>query len=410
MQTVTSRQLDILESEMLLGRAIPINVQYRGSLDTAAMSQAWNKLCSNHPVLCGRIRSEKDRYVLYLPDNHIPKMTVYNGSDETLKKLVNGVWDTEIALSKLMVIRDGDRGYITLLIDHAIVDGAAVLSLIKELWSLYTAVVHGSAEDKSHARGVALPRPPTELLDERWKSLDVQRLVTESKRAENSSEAAWRRMPSEADQVTPVHRRLVLNRDETRRLRDAARRHKTSVHGILCGTVLVALRMQGSGENPVPMACWTMVDLRSRVRPIVAPTETTNFLAFHRSEVEVGSDPIKVAQAITQKLSLDLREKNLPLLMSSLRGSRIATPLEPHLANASISNARVIERFESPSDIEIIDLFVMLAEHSTTPFPVHGVVTYDGRLSISSSYPSTLFAGSEVDEIEMIKQNLLTTV
>lgn len=395
------RRLDILEKEMVLGRPQAFNIAFHGTIDVFAMNHAWNAICVRHPVLQGKIIEDSDGYALDSRPGDIPILFVCDGDENRLREEVFKPWNMEEALARLVLIRSREGGFLSLLFDHAIADATAIFSLLKKLWSLYSDILGG--RDVSMKEICSLPRPPTELLRDRWGKVDIEEIQT-------PDATSFERVPPAEDQIEPIHRRLHLKREETTRLRKASRAHRISIHSLLCGAILVALRGQGVGQGSALMACWSMVDLRGRVDPPISPTETTNCLAFQLSEVLVGSDPLEVSSMVNRQIESDIARKRVSFLMSSLRASRVQTELEQHTANTSINNLRIVETFTQPSSLEITDFFITPPRYSTTPFPTHGASTYDGHLSIFSSYPSTLFSSEDVKTIEDRTFNILTSL
>lgn len=367
------------------GSAPSFAVEFRGTVHPAALSRAFELLYTHHPVLRGRIRRDDKGYLLYVPPNHHPELAILHGNERTLQREAQSPWDITRAVAKLTLIRSETEGFIALRADHAIVDARSLGALFGELWRLYTDIVNGS--DTSVDRGVSLPSSPTDLIRQRWGRIKAEPSTTRTGTPRRVCEA--------------LRRRIVLTEYDTTRLLAAARAQRTSVHALVCGAILVALRAHETQTEPAPMACRSVVDLRNRVRPPVGSTETTNFLGFHIAEVSVSenADPIIIGREVKKQLDNVIARREL-LDMLDIRSSQLSTSLQQHLANVSITNAGVIPRLAQPADLAITD-FLVLPPHKkkSAMFPTYAAYTYDKQLSILCGYPSDFFTDEEVEEI-----------
>lgn len=389
------RHLDHIEAQ-LRNDSPPHAVKYRGQLEDTALNHAFELLCARHPILRGRIRTDDHAYLLYVPPDHYPKFRIVDGDERTLDHEMNRRHNPESSLTDAVVVRRESGGFVALRMNHAIADGASKFAIFAELWRLYTDIVAGRNPPTTQNPSLAIP--PTELLRQRW-------------RGAQASPA-----PRPAD--TPSHpiisevrgRRIQLNKGDTAQLLAAARSHTTSVHALVCGVVVTALRALATHPDPAPMEVISAINLRNLVSPPVGATETTNFLSGHKAIVDVSADsnPLTIGQEIKSQIDAAVTHRELvPLDLAPVFFSQVETPLEQHLARCSISNHGVIPPFTQPPEIAITD-FVRPRERETQVyFPRHGVYTYDGRLNIGCSYPSKYFTNDQVDDlVERITKQL----
>jgi hypothetical protein len=151
------------------------------------------------------------------------------------------------------------------------------------------------------------------------------------------------------------------------------------------------------------MACLSPVDLRTRVTPPVGATDTTMFVGVHRAEVGVwpGADPVAIGLAVRGQLADAIAARKLSIAAEVVR--LIATPagsvLPQRLAMAQVSNSGVIQPgLARPGGLELVDFF-MPADVVLATFPIYGVYSYQGRLSIRYLFPSVIFTPEEVEEV-----------
>lgn len=393
------RYLDHIEAQ-LRNDAPPHAVEYQGQLDEEALSRAFELLCARHPVLRARIRLDDQGYLLYVPADHHPQLIVLDGDVATLKDVTNRASDSQHALTEIILIRGQSRGYVALRTNHAIADGASKFAMFGELWRLYTDIINGA--EIAIDSNPSLPSPPTELLKERWAGIHTIP-------APQPMDIPERPIISEV-----IGRHVHLSEEDTARLLTAARDHKTSVHAIVCGAIVVTLRALGTPTAPAPMEVVSAINLRKLVAPPVGATETTNFLSGHKATVNVSLNGhhLSTGREIKAQLDTAIAHRELvPLDLTPVFFSAVETPLEQHLARCSVSNHGVIPPFAHPTELVITD-FVRPRERETpVSFPRYGVYTYGGRLNIGCSYPARFFTEEEVDQhIKKFRELLCNTI
>ncbi|MHC8560691.1 phthiocerol/phthiodiolone dimycocerosyl transferase family protein [Streptomyces albidoflavus] len=99
-------------------------------------------------------------------------------------------------------------------------------------------------------------------------------------------------------------RRLVLDAEETTRLRSAARDAGVSVHGLVAAALMTAARARLDGDGPRMLGCMSPVDLRARLTPPVSPSVMVASVTSHLQAVPVGgeTDPLDLAREISTRL------------------------------------------------------------------------------------------------------------
>lgn len=387
------RYLDNLEVRML--GQYPIQaVAYCGSLNESALDQAFHLLCKRHAVLRGRIRQDAHGYLLEASASRYPRPMIAYGDDSTLQNEISKPLDSTNAVAYLIVIRGESQGYVSLRVDHAVVDGTAYFTLWNELWRLYTDIFEG--EDVSVRLGSSLPHTNVELYA-RWADIQpaTSGLPTDERDVKDLCEI--------------VFRRLRLSRAATTQLVEAAREHGTTVGALMSGTFAIALRRHGceSPNQNGAMRLLSTVDLRRHISPAVTATQATNFMGLHVATltVPISGDPLTIARDYGAQLAAGIANRQLHLYGFSTKRASSAESLRMNEIDLWVNNGGRVQGFPHPDSMEITDFFRVwsssnreLRRPSDQP-PRHSVVTYDGRMTIDCSYPAASYPPNKVDEI-----------
>lgn len=389
------RRLDDIEVHHL--RAAPAYVaEYDGTVDDDALARSFRLLCARYPVLRARIgTADHDRIMRVVPGHH-PDFVTGNGGEDSLLREVFGEWDPARAVVRLMNIRCATGGFVALRIDHAIIDGYGLRTMFDELWHIYYAVLSRSAVAVGNVD--SLPAPPSAVLAQRWSHSAVSPPSTRGDCLDQRSGGAVQR------RVRPIQGYIRLDPNDTSRLVSAARAHRTSVHALICGAVLTAQRDHGpQGCIPARMRCLSPVNIRQRLVPPVAVADTTCLVGTHVADVSVSSaaNPVDVGRTVKAQLdaAIDRRRLLLPTEISRVVSAPLSTPLEQRVAAAQVSNNGVVHaRLPQLPDLTITNIMTPV-DVINVVFPIYGVHTYLGRLTIRYLYASDVFAQNEVDSL-----------
>jgi hypothetical protein len=379
---VTSeRYLDNIES-WHLNRARTQVVEYRGTLDVDKMARAFELVCAHYPVLRARIRPDGDQHLLYIPSDHRPEFAVFTGDSDTLVREVRQAWDPAIAVARLILVYGDDQGRLALRMDHSVIDGRAWTTMFYELWMLYTDLV--ASNTISIEPGTSLPCPPADLFKLHYGEDPYEFLEDPS---------------DDANPAEVIEGRVVLDEHETEKLITAARMHDTSVHALICGAILVSHR--GTTSTAEQMACLSPIDLRSRVKPTVGPTDTTNFIGFHMAELAVALDaePVAVGREVKHQMESSLTGGKLPPVdMVRFLNARAKQPREQRQNFVLVTNLGVLSSFAHPANLTITD-WQRLTGSKPDSFPVYGVFTYERRLHLHYFFPSSLCSNDQINRL-----------
>lgn len=407
---VSARYLDALEESFRTIYFFSI-CRYEGTIDIGLIRTAFKKLYSRYPALVAQIIKGEDGYLIKVPSSSAAKFIELRGGERDLLSAIQ-YQDHARGLSRFVLVEGDGYGYTALQLNHAVFDGASMIAMIRELWEIYAALAEGREIDSEIAG--RLPLPPSHFMEEFWNDTDrsyqksvipaLPPLDLETGLVDRSSVGV---VPSH-----PLHRRISLNREETSSLVNAARKAKTSVHAIVCGTIVVVLRGRGNPEEPLPMACYSTVDIRNRVVPPIGPTETAlvDFRSRAQVNIRAACDPVGVGHEIKAQLDEDInRRLGSPRLPSESSGAQDCADSDFGEIHSKcgrvvyVGNAGVIRRFSGLPNFGVVD-FRMLGDSFVEPYignqwPSCTVSTYDGVLSVEGDFPGHLFEQRDVDAV-----------
>jgi phenolphthiocerol/phthiocerol/phthiodiolone dimycocerosyl transferase len=386
--TVLERPLNYLELAHL-NRVVIMAAHYEGEVADDALERAFRLLCEAYPVLRAHIRGTgQDASFCVVPD-YFPELLVLQDAPDVLSKIVELPWNAGEAVADLVHVRGDGRGYLALRADHSIVDANGWLGMFRELLRLL------AGDDRDVVAGDALPAAPAMLFQQRLGLIPYDRRLFHTAGGASALDGS----------ASLLSGYLTLSEMETQWLRRAARFYRTSVHGLVCGAILLAQRALAGGTEPARMYCVSPVDFRGRVDPPVGLLDTTNFMLSYVAEADVSArmSPITVGQAV--KTQMDD-------VLSRGEGVRSSSPmtdsLDRNLSFALVSNLGVIEEFPQAPGMSVVD-FQVLNTVDDTLFPGHYVWTYRGRLTVLYVLTSRFFSQDEADRLasEITEQLLI---
>lgn len=374
------RELDHIEIRSL--NNAPTDVfECAGRPDVDILKEALSLLGHEYPVLRARIKKRRDNYVLYVPARAASDMVIDSGGRSSLLREAHRPWSSQTSTARLIVSHcDSSHSFIGFRIDHSVGDGIARNAMLYRFWDLYAHLATGQQPDVVPPSG--LPEAPFSLVTERTTG--------------TGETDEFNLMEPPRPSYRLIERRLRLERRTTADLVKAARRFKTSVHAIVAGCILAAHRNQSPLDGPMPMVCWSPVNMRNRVTPHVGETETTNFTIIHEAPVMVSrhEDPVKVGLDIKERLEHDMASHEL----WTGHPRRVESALDWALATVLVSSYGVMATFPRPPGLKIID-FETLSPYRVGSYPAYGAYTFDHRLSIPARYPQGPYQNAMVNNI-----------
>ncbi|GAB3584110.1 hypothetical protein GCM10027445_59740 [Amycolatopsis endophytica] len=389
------RYLDTIEYQAM-DMPTALILRFSGTLDNAALVEAFRVLCHRRAALRARIRGTEQGFELYLPrDDETPAVSWHPGCSDaeleraSLEDLCKTAmpWDIAAAVAKLTVFTSSSGGVMLMHTDHAIADGQVKLAFLREFLEIYTTLSqHGQV---SPAVSSDLPSRPSEVLAGRL-GIDAP---------------GDHPRPSDAPSFTKdeaLRHYITLSERQTAALLRAAKRAETSVHAYLCGILLRCHRRDRGDALPSSMmACWAPVHLRPRVSPPVAPPETTNFVGIHTApiKVEIDDDPAAIGTKVKQQLDESIADQDIHriLLTDSFRQDEVQDlGSANYLDSVSLSNLGRLPEFSSPPSIRITD-FQLFTHRVMAPYPCYVTYNYNGRLTIQCVYRPDLHSRADTD-------------
>lgn len=366
-------------------------VEYRGRIDEQILGRAFIALCHQYPVLKARIKDEGGRYLLFIPDDVLPEYKVVKGNYDTLISEAD-IFVIE-ATSRLVLVRDGDHGYVLFNTNHAVCDATNLSVWHHDLWELYSRLLSGSDAPSFQAR--SLPKAPVALYYDRL-GIEQPRTVSSSKsspmaRASEKSEALMK------PETRFLSRRVVMDKNETQRLVKYARGQGTQLGALLCGKLAVLLPdSDGSQSNQKRLNVKTVVNLRPYVSPPVGPTETTYFesLPITTLVVDRKATATSVARQFKSKISRTI--SNAAEQLDLLHGDQGTYEI-------GLNNPGVLPEINNPEGMELIDWSCFVFPPSLHDQMISSVVpsrnprqietiswTFNGRLTLWFNGLSTI--------------------
>lgn len=403
------RYLDRHESRWL-HRYPVFSMVYEGNLECEALREAFKALCDAYPILRSKVHFTNQGYLLSADFNGEPEFRSLAGLEiEFWRELRSKRPHYSNGISRLVLAEGEDRGQVGLQVNHAFFDGSALLAMVRELWCFYDEFVRG---DKiHHVKQRGLPECRSKVANGIFDEIDV---LTETDQVLQNYEVEQDdalNLDTTRDPF-PIQARIRLGRDETTTLIRAARKLGESLHSVVCGAIMVALRRDVHPSESVLMGCRSTVDVRRRVSPPIDSTDAGMFAIFHWSVVPIscGSDPIVVGREIKNQLGTGISNRfSKPRVLRNNCGPVQIRQLERQF-KAAIGNSGAIPEFQHSGDLSIVDVeiiaegqidrqiaFTEIANGETIPyFSFH---TFREQLSIDGRFPVDLFDSDSASKV-----------
>lgn len=373
-------------------------IEYEGHVNEDVMREAFVILFTRNPILKSTIRIDGTEYLLETHRDHQPEFVRVTGNEAELRRELRSRPHYTVSLCRLINVEGERRGYIALQVNHAFFDGPSLTAILRELWQIYVDLNSGA--DVSDRTERKLPLQPSKFMKSIWSEYDLARLGA---LAEDSEYGIPDKVEVSKGE-SPEERHVVLDRGASAALFSAARSAELSVHAIVCGAALVALR---GGEDPyVPtrMECQSQVDIRGWVKPNIGPVDTglVNFVSRVVIEVQSGAEVSVVGREIKDRLDADISTR-LNRGESTLSCDTEMPPVERRFTQF-VLNAGRIAPYPEAKEARIVDFRIVPEEtiHSSvvpTPIPSLHTYSYGGRLSTTLRFPKLMFAYDRVEEI-----------
>ncbi|ATY11251.1 hypothetical protein CU254_12830 [Amycolatopsis sp. AA4] len=387
------RHLDFVE-EKWRDKYFALSLRYRGQIKQEQMKTAYESLFSRYAIMRSIIVNEGDRAILRLPENHFPEYTFLHGGSDLLRSELRYQTRSPNGLSRLIIVQDETGGHIALQQNHAVFDGPSTQHLIRELWRAYTRIISG--HKISFLKKSKLTQPPSNFMLGVWNATDRMILELDAQTASP--------LPEYHTPMT-IHRTTRLPATATANLISASRKHKVSLHGMICGALLKSFSAARESSGAEIMTCYSQVDFRNRVTPPIGPVDTALVDFKHRVDIAVGpeSTSLELAKEVKKSLQQELRRRTTN---SSAETALLAENAQtsPRERTLQVGNAGLITHFQTPPDLEILELTLLSEVAVNDTIPINHAdftaFTFGDRLSIDVRFPCDIFSEGDARKIE----------
>lgn len=391
------RKLDALESLFAGTGNYPSDaVVYRGTLDELSLRRAFQLVCAKYPVLCAQLIRDSSGWHMCIPETRESQVRILDGGTVELKQELRSLRSEEDAAARLIVCRGHDSGIVALAVNHALADNPGFSAIFNDLWELYTQIV--SQRIVSLDLNPDLPTSAESLLRRHW-------IQGKEEPASATSIATNARGSRRANANRVMEHTICLSQVETEDLVRTARNNGTTVHGVVCGAILLALMAQAPSIETARMACRSVVNLRDRVSPPVGNTETTVFQGMHRVDLMVShsSTIVELGKQVREDLEQSISSRELQMLWHTGK-RRLDSELPPHLRQILVTNVGIVPTPSSPPDLEFLDRVIVgwldgeqISWIAVTP--IYLIRTYNGKLRVAGMYPTDCYSADDVTNI-----------
>lgn len=314
-----NRKLIAMEQgmEMFNRLANSLNVviisRIRGTLNEEIVRQALDLAQIHHPRLNCRIVGSLDDLRFETENTQkIPLRIVDNLDSEHWKSVaideLNSKIDSEKVLIRSVLVKSGDSNvnhFITT-VHHAIIDAISGMYLHSEILSL----CHEILRDNKLPTISKLPvLPSLEDLLPKIVTLNPQDKQTDKKIKTLEFE---KYLPNELRSCGLVHKKL--SPELTKRIVSYSKEENTTVHGVLCAAMLLAVAERIKSEDgSLYLSCRSSVDLRRRLNPPVSDENIAMVVSALTSFHEITKDkPFgEVAREVTQQIKEKLKTSEI---------------------------------------------------------------------------------------------------
>jgi len=375
------RYLDHVEVSHI-NNATSLVAEYQGNVNQEILARSFELLGERFPILESRILQNESGYYFDVSHSGAREFSAETGDEDVMLQAACLPWDSSRSVCRLSLVSNDSAGFVVFRTDHSISDGAKKLAMFRKLWDIYTSLIdRGSIDDDTSSLFAV---SPYEMLRRRHCEHKVSPSITG--------------VPPKVAKIFDANVfRVVLDTDETRAVVSTARENSTSVHALVCGSILVAHRSGIESAVPLNMICHSAVDLRTHFRPPVGATEVTNMVGSHKGvvSVEPGDEPVEIGSEI--KASLDAVASDLVVTDATATPAGVHAQVDMGVPVVGVSNSGVVPPFSQPQNgLRITGFRPGVGNRIPLRFPNYLVGTYAGRLSLECLYATRYFSDQEI--------------
>ena len=398
-----------------------MSARVTGAIDQHALAAAWAVLLHENPVLSATIGFGPEGLVLTAGQG--PTAPISSGRvspvDMTTTPIMFGQPVAGLDVNPLGV----DEHWVSLVTHHAIADGILLYHWFTALWRTYTERVNGAPPTTVEPQ--PFPASPEMLLAERGVGKGTR---TGAERLDGVVVYPFRDPVGRSAGRDPLalHRVVrVLSVEATTALRTTAKERNSTVHGLICGAILLAERELLAVDDAVPVGLISHVNIRTRLEPPVTNAEGTNVIGYSCVQVNVApdDDPAAIGDEVLSALHTDLADGvvqqtclHIPEIVARWASGDSLEPI-------SVSNIGEFAPLPLPDGLAVLDFHlrgnanyaVLAGANPPEDLPLstgrhHAVFSYGGRLHLQTLYPAAVLTPEDAEALGTRIAGLLTAL
>lgn len=392
-----------------------------GPLDLDALHTAWDRLVQRNPVLTGRIGfGAAGPELIIEASTPAPPLTSGQVDPEEHTTTPIGIGETVSFLD--VTPAPGDGHWVSLVTHHAIADGILVYHWFGILWQNYTQILAGATMPV--AEPLPVPAATETLLADRGVTKGPR---SGAERLDGVVVYPFRDPVGRSPDADPFaqHRIVtVLSAEDTAALRASAKALNETLHGLICGAVLLAERELLHPDGPLPMGLISHVNIRRWMSPPADEADGTNVLGYSCAQVTVdpADDPRHIGEQILRQLHTDLEDGVVQQTCLHIPDIIARWATSDNLEPISVSNMGEFAPLTLPAGLHAGEFqirgnanYAVLAgggPPDNLPLSTgrhHMVFSYHGRLNIQTIYPAAVLTADRAEAFaDRIRTLLLT--
>ncbi|MFC9324087.1 protein kinase [Kitasatospora sp. NPDC057015] len=405
-----------------------LTCQVHGDVDEKLLGAAVDAKVAQHPSLRSRVGLVEGAPALLPLPGEPPALIVRPLGPGAFAEEMNTPLSADGPLFRAVLLRGSGEHTFVLSVDHTVTDGHSALALHDALWRTYAELADGAGVPD--ARQENWPEAATDLLPHCSEQRIAEHLA---RRLDESKRGPIAFLPYEAAIAGPSTgpggegpggdglggdglggdgtgqrvqvQRVLLESDATARLVRYSRAVGLSVHGLVSGALLAALRRRLGGiPGPLALGCLSPVDLRGRVTPpigreVMIPA-VTGFLDI--LQVPADADPLALGREVVAHLRTAIERGDfvpethiLPEVIGN--PALLATSL-------IVTNLGSVPGPPAPTGLRLTGMRLIPVREQYYPQAGRGplmacVTSFDGRLAIELPYSTECFGHEQIGGI-----------
>jgi len=384
----------------------------QGKITHEIIHDAFKALLVQYPVLDCLILGKKDNYyfVKRKTSNNIPIQLIehINSAEKRqaiIEHVLNSPLNREESLFKVVLLLPDTAQQITeqsqfeliITFHHAIVDVHACVLLLKNLLTSCNILIQGSTINSPKNPKMEVAPPIESYIPPDIRRLNKQDLLNELQQTESAYNP--RVLPIQSPDVSQSTLKcdvfvLELSREQTELIINKCKQNGATVQGALCaGHLLTIRRNLDHSKEQLMIACRSVIDLRSLVKPPIDPqtvsATTTGFIGYYKvSPGESLWDLAKeVVASIQENIQTNTVFKNLLIHKETIE--KMDRPVA-----ITVSNAGKIDLSQAYGNLKLINVNFNTSIFMPAPHLV--VTTMENKMSLNYLFTKPWFTAEQI--------------